>query len=129
MGRNFSSNKTKYKNKSKKGNAELITRRERSNDSIGKINQIGLKLNQKLKSKGDNNHLPDKEIEIQKYPDKNGQYNSNVQHQQKIRRKEFILYSKEDMEILIDCLFIPKILDLQICPCYHLQEVRKRKQR
>jgi hypothetical protein len=44
------------------------------------------------KSKGDNSHLPstslfpstNKEIKIQKYFDKNKQYSSYVQHQQKI---------------------------------------------
>jgi hypothetical protein len=36
MGSNFSSSKTKHKDKSKKGNAKIITKRKKSSYSIGK---------------------------------------------------------------------------------------------
>jgi hypothetical protein len=48
-------------------------------------------------------------IEIQKYPDKNRQYNGYVQHQQEIRSKKHIPYSKKDMEVMKKKLFNIKI--------------------
>jgi hypothetical protein len=61
-----------------------------------------------FESKRSNRYLPrisslppsDKEIEIQKYTDKNRQYSSNVQYQQKIGSEEFISHSKKDLEII-----------------------------
>jgi hypothetical protein len=86
--------------------------------------QLGLKLNQKIQNycriaqkkwsnfmKKQTSNLkemtavyfasPDnKEIQIQNYYNKDGQYNSDVQHQQKIGGNEPLSYSKEDMEIV-----------------------------
>jgi hypothetical protein len=48
---------------------------------------------------------PNKEVQIQKYIDKNRQYSGDVQHQQKIGSNEFIPHSEEDMEIIKKKLF------------------------
>jgi hypothetical protein len=61
-----------------------------------------------LKPEGDNSSLlstsslppSDKEIQIQKYNNKNGQYRSDVQHQQEIRGHESIPHSEKNMEII-----------------------------
>jgi hypothetical protein len=140
MGSNFSSNKTKYKDKSKKKiqklsqekNLAILSEKDKlycltdlKNTKWSYTNQIGLKLNQRFQknspteiielyeetnfeSEKHNSHLlstssffpSDKEMEIQKYPDKNGQYSREVQHQQKIGSEKFISQGKEDMEII-----------------------------
>jgi hypothetical protein len=133
MGSNFSSSKTKNKDKPKKGNTETITRRKRSSNSIRKRQVIlsdrfkeyevelygsnRIKTKSKtperlsnnstemvklceeinIESKRDYSHLLsifslpsiNKEIKIQKNPDKNRQYSSNVQHQQEIRSNKY----------------------------------------
>jgi hypothetical protein len=61
-----------------------------------------------FKPERDNSDLPsilplppsDKEIEIQEYTNKNGQYSSDIQHQQKVGSQKFILNYKENMEII-----------------------------
>jgi hypothetical protein len=72
------------------------------------IKMVKLYEETNIESKGDYSHPPStsspppsvKEIEIQKYPDKNRQYSSDVQHQQKIRSEKPIPHSEKDMEII-----------------------------
>jgi hypothetical protein len=61
-----------------------------------------------FKPERDNNDLPNtspllsynKEVQIQEYTNKNGQYSSDVQHQQEVGSQEFIPHFKEDLEII-----------------------------
>jgi hypothetical protein len=144
MGSNFSGSKPKRKNKSKKRNGEIISRREESRDSLGKrkiilphkLNEYQVELHRPIRSedeseaserisnspkevvklyeetnfesKRDNSDLPstsslsspNKEVQIQKYIDKDRQYSSNVQNQKEIKNNESLSYSKEDMETI-----------------------------
>jgi hypothetical protein len=144
MGSDFPSSRTECKNKRKKRNKKIISRREKSSDIIRKRESIlpykyndfqvelhrpdrskqkskieeGLsdsstemvKLDEKadFESKRIDSNLPsssslpsfDKEIKIQVHFNQDGQYSSDVQHQQKIRSNEFIPIVAEDMEII-----------------------------